>query len=100
MERPLYFNLEKELAPKLSKLINEFTKKEKYRNCEIYFLGHSLGSLVCYQVACEMFSSEMKLPKKLFLMAKSNPKNKIKVSKDPKTYTTEDVKNLLENLGG
>ena len=91
-----------QLASTLSSLVSQFMK-EKAGGLDFAFLGHSLGSAICFEVAKHVLkegqvSSRLK---HLFLCASKSPSVSYTLTtKRPIDLTAEEVKQVLERLGG
>lgn len=78
----------------LYKVISDFL----YQNpCDFYFLGHSMGSVICYELSLYLFNKNQQLPKHLFLSSFPSPNNH-EISN--KLLTDSDVISKLKNLNG
>lgn len=70
---------------------------EEQQQASFYFFGHSMGSLVSYELSLYMLNKKSDLPDHLFVSSFSSPNNQ---EKTKKYLTNSDVISKLKNLNG
>lgn len=81
----------------VNSLYNEILSYLKEKQSSFYFFGHSMGSLVCYELSLYMFKKKSDLPQHLFLSSFSSPNNQ---EYTKKYLNNSDVIAKLRDLNG